>query len=35
MSLYKEVLRANAPIRKFYSEFFGDYADLNNYLPPS
>ena len=35
MSLYNEVLRSNAPIRKTYSEFFGDYADLNNYLPPS
>lgn len=35
MSLYNEVLKANAPIRKTHSEFFGDYADLNNYLPPS
>lgn len=34
MSLFDEVLRKSAPIRKTHNEFFGDYSDLNNFTAP-
>ena len=35
MSLFNEVIRSGAPVRKIYNEFFKDYADLNNFTPPT
>ena len=34
MGLYREVMRANAPVLKFHQEFYGDYERFNSLEAP-